>query len=407
MFTLIAMGTGVAWVYSVVATVFPGLFPAAFRGARRRGAGLFRGGRRHHRARAARARCSSCRRASRPAAPSARCSTSRRRRARRIDADGSDEEVAARRSAGRRPAARASRRERAGRRRGARRAQLGRRVHGHRRVHAGRPRRSAPRSIGGTMNQTGSFVMRADKVGRDTMLAQIVQMVAEAQRSRAPIQRLADQVSGWFVPPVIAVAVLAFLAWSIWGPEPRLAYGAGRRGVGAHHRLPLRAGPGHAHVDHGGRRPRRAGRRAHQERRGAGAPREGRHPRRRQDRHADRRQAQGGGRPDRVRGRRRTSCCGCRQPRARQRASARPPRSSQAAERARLALGRLQEFDCADRQGRHRHGRGPARSSSATGGSWRKLGIDCRARCDAEAESLRQDGATVVFVAIDGEAGRR
>ena len=78
--------------------------------------------------------------------------------------------------------------------------------------------------IGGTMNGAGSFVMRADKVGRDTMLAQIVQMVAQAQRSRAPIQRLADQVSGWFVPLVIAIAVLAFVAWSIWGPEPRFAY---------------------------------------------------------------------------------------------------------------------------------------------------------------------------------------
>ena len=79
--------------------------------------------------------------------------------------------------------------------------------------------------IGGTMNQSGAFVMRADKIGRDTVLAQIVQMVAQAQRSRAPIQRLADQVSGWFVPLVIAVAVAAFVAWAIWGPEPRMAYG--------------------------------------------------------------------------------------------------------------------------------------------------------------------------------------
>jgi Cu+-exporting ATPase len=67
--------------------------------------------------------------------------------------------------------------------------------------------------------------MRADKVGRDTMLARIVQMVAEAQRSRAPIQRLADQVAGWFVPAVIAVAVLAFAAWMSFGPEPRFAFG--------------------------------------------------------------------------------------------------------------------------------------------------------------------------------------
>ena len=67
--------------------------------------------------------------------------------------------------------------------------------------------------------------MTAEKVGRDTMLARIVQMVADAQRSRAPIQRLADRVSGWFVPLVLAVAVAAFAAWSIWGPEPRFAYG--------------------------------------------------------------------------------------------------------------------------------------------------------------------------------------
>ena len=79
--------------------------------------------------------------------------------------------------------------------------------------------------IGGTMNQRGGFVMRADKIGRDTMLAQIVQMVAEAQRSRAPVQRLADQVSGWFVPLVIAIAIVAFFAWAVWGPEPRFAYG--------------------------------------------------------------------------------------------------------------------------------------------------------------------------------------
>jgi Cu+-exporting ATPase len=79
--------------------------------------------------------------------------------------------------------------------------------------------------IGGTINGQGSFVMRAEKVGRDTMLAQIVQMVAEAQRSRAPIQRLADKVSSWFVPAVIAVAIIAFIAWSVWGPPPSMGYG--------------------------------------------------------------------------------------------------------------------------------------------------------------------------------------
>ena len=78
--------------------------------------------------------------------------------------------------------------------------------------------------IGGTVNGTGALVMRADKVGSDTMLSRIVAMVAEAQRSRAPIQRMADTVAGWFVPAVIAVAVLAFIAWAIWGPSPALSY---------------------------------------------------------------------------------------------------------------------------------------------------------------------------------------
>jgi Cu+-exporting ATPase len=78
--------------------------------------------------------------------------------------------------------------------------------------------------IGGTVNQSGSFIMRADKVGRDTVLSQIVQLVAQAQRSRMPIQRLADRVSAWFVPAVIVVAALAFFAWFVWGPEPRLGY---------------------------------------------------------------------------------------------------------------------------------------------------------------------------------------
>jgi Cu+-exporting ATPase len=78
--------------------------------------------------------------------------------------------------------------------------------------------------IGGTINGTGSLVMRAEKIGADTMLARIVQMVAEAQRSRAPIQRLADIVSAWFVPAVILAAAVAFVAWMIWGPPPAFAY---------------------------------------------------------------------------------------------------------------------------------------------------------------------------------------
>jgi Cu+-exporting ATPase len=79
--------------------------------------------------------------------------------------------------------------------------------------------------IGGTINQSGALVIEAKKIGSDTVLSQIVQLVADAQRSRAPIQRVADQVAGWFVPAVIAVALLAFAAWFVWGPSPQFSYG--------------------------------------------------------------------------------------------------------------------------------------------------------------------------------------
>jgi Cu+-exporting ATPase len=81
------------------------------------------------------------------------------------------------------------------------------------------------RVVGGTVNGTGGFVMRAERVGSETLLARIVHMVGEAQRTRAPIQRLADQVSAWFVPTVVAIAALTFVGWSLWGPEPRFVYG--------------------------------------------------------------------------------------------------------------------------------------------------------------------------------------
>ncbi len=80
------------------------------------------------------------------------------------------------------------------------------------------------KAVGATVNQTGSFVMRAEKIGSETLLAQIVQMVAEAQRSRAPIQKLADTVSGYFVPAVISIAVITFVVWSVFGPAPAMAY---------------------------------------------------------------------------------------------------------------------------------------------------------------------------------------
>ena len=86
-------------------------------------------------------------------------------------------------------------------------------------------KRAEDRVVGATVNGTGSFVMRAERVGSETLLAQIVQMVAEAQRSRAPIQKLADVVSGYFVPGVVAIAVVTFIVWSIWGPDPRMAHG--------------------------------------------------------------------------------------------------------------------------------------------------------------------------------------
>ncbi len=222
MFTLIAIGTGAAWLYSVVATLAPSLFPVALRGASGAVSVYFE-------AAAvitvlvllgqvlelrAREQTSGAVRALLNLAP---------KRARRINADGRDEDIDLE-------------------------AVL---VGNHLRV---RPGESVPvdgvivegastvdesmvtgeslpvaktagaKVVGGTMNQTGAFVMRADKVGRDTLLARIVQMVADAQRSRAPIQRLTDQVSAWFVPLVLLIAAVAFVAWLSFGPSPRFSY---------------------------------------------------------------------------------------------------------------------------------------------------------------------------------------
>ena len=136
--------------------------------------------------------------------------------------------------------------------------------------------------IGGTVNQTGSFLMVAEKVGQDTVLSRIVNMVADAQRSRAPIQKVADTVAGYFVPAVVVIAIVTFLVWAIAAAgTARPGLGLRQRGGGADHRLPVCPGPRHADVDHGRRRPRSEGRRSHQGRRSAGDAGEGRYGRRR------------------------------------------------------------------------------------------------------------------------------
>ncbi len=223
MFTLIAMGTGVAFVYSVVATLAPGMFPAAFRGHDGAVSVYFEaaavitvlvllGQVLELRAREA---TSGAIRALLELAP---------KTARRVNADGADEEV---------PLDAVAVGDRL-------RVRPGEKIPVDGEVIEGRSsidelmvtgesmpvtREAGGKVIGGTVNQSGSFVMQAGKVGRDTLIARIVQMVSAAQRSRAPIQKLADQISGWFVPAVMAVAVIAFLAWATFGPEPRLPYG--------------------------------------------------------------------------------------------------------------------------------------------------------------------------------------
>lgn len=222
MFTLIAMGTGAAWIYSVVATVAPGLFPVTFRAEGGSVAVYFE-------AAAvitvlvllgqvlelrAREQTGGAIRALLDLAP---------KTARRVRADGIDEDVGL-------DAVAVGDRLRV--RPGEKVPVDGLLLEGRSSVdEAMITGESMPvtkdvgsKLIGGTMNQTGGFVMEAGKVGSDTMLSRIVRMVAEAQRSRAPIQRLADEVSGWFVPVVIGVALVAFAVWMIYGPEPRFAH---------------------------------------------------------------------------------------------------------------------------------------------------------------------------------------
>ncbi|WP_424593889.1 heavy metal translocating P-type ATPase [Bradyrhizobium sp.] len=221
MFTLIAMGVGVAYVYSVVGTLAPQWFPPAFRDMHGAVAVYFE-------AAAvitvlvllgqvlelrARAQTSGAIRALLGLAP---------KTARRVTANGDEDVAIAAIAVGDRL-----------------RVRPGEKIPVDGVVTEGRavvdesmvtgesmPVRKAEGDhvIGGTVNQSGGLVMRADRIGRDTMLARIVEMVARAQRSRAPIQRLADRVAGWFVPAVIATALLAFAAWARFGPEPRFTF---------------------------------------------------------------------------------------------------------------------------------------------------------------------------------------
>ncbi|HKW39491.1 MAG TPA: copper-translocating P-type ATPase, partial [Burkholderiales bacterium] len=222
MYTLIALGTGIAFAYSVVAFFLPGLFPEAFRGASGE-VGLY------FEAAAvisvlvllgevlqlrARENTSGAIRALLRLAPAT---------AARVRADGSDEEVSLDQVI----------------RGDTLRVRPGDKVPVDGEVLGGGssvdeslvtgesiPVEKYPglKVTGGTINGTGSFVMRAERVGAETLLAQIVQMVAEAQRTRAPIQRLADVVSSYFVPAVVGIAIIAFLAWSVYGPPPAMAF---------------------------------------------------------------------------------------------------------------------------------------------------------------------------------------
>jgi P-type Cu+ transporter len=222
MFTLIALGTGVAYAYSVVALLAPSIFPPDFRDAHG-GIALY------FEAAAvitvlvllgqvlelcARASTMSAIRALIELAP---------KTARRLRVDGSDEDV---------PLDAVIVGDRLRVRPGEKIPVDGVVIDGRSAVDESMvtgesmpvSKDQGAKVIAGSLNRSGSFVMRAEKVGRDTLLAQIVQTVAAAQRSRAPIARLADQVAAWFVPAVLAVALIAFIAWAMFGPQPRLAY---------------------------------------------------------------------------------------------------------------------------------------------------------------------------------------
>jgi P-type Cu+ transporter len=221
MFTLIAMGTGVAYFYSLIATLFPAIFPASFREMNGRPAVYFEA------AAAivtlvllgqvlelrARSRTGAAIRALLDLAP----------RTARVLRNGAEQDI---------PLDQVhvgdSLRVRPGEKIPVDGVVLEGRSSVDESMITGESvpveKNQGARVIGATVNSSGSFIMRAERVGSETLLAQIVSMVSQAQRSRAPIQRLADKVAGWFVPAVIAIAALTFIAWAVFGPQPRFAY---------------------------------------------------------------------------------------------------------------------------------------------------------------------------------------
>lgn len=221
MFTLIAMGTGVAYVYSLIATIVPGMFPPSLREMGHRPAVYFEA------AAAivtlvllgqvlelrARSRTGAAIRALLNLSPQSA----------RVLRDGVEQDI---------PLDQVQAGDRLRVRPGEKIPVDGVVVEGHSAVDesmitgesAPVEKNAGSKVIGATVNDSGSFIMRAERVGSETMLAQIVRMVSQAQRSRAPIQRLADRVASWFVPAVIVIAVLTFVAWALFGPEPRLAH---------------------------------------------------------------------------------------------------------------------------------------------------------------------------------------
>ncbi len=397
MFTLIGLGIFVAFAYSVVATLAPGIFPPSFRG---------HGGKPdvYYEAAAAitvlvllgqvlelraRSRTGAAIRALLDLAP---------KLARRLEADGAERDI---------PLDQVHPGDRLRVRPGEKIPVDGVVLEGASAVDESMvtgesvpvEKTAGSRLIGATVNGTGAMIMRAERVGSETLLAQIVKMVAEAQRSRAPIQRLADKVSGYFVPAVIVDRRAD--VHRLGAGRSGAAHGAraGERRGGADHRLPVRAGTGHADGHHGGNRTRRARGRAGAQRRSARDHGEGRHAGGGQDRHADGREAAadlGGS----ARGRERAGAVAAgREPRARERASAGSRGHCWRAASAACKLVEAERIPLAHRtrRGRQSRGQGSGGWQSAT---VRGVGNPPRRRAP---KNFAAKARPSMLVAIDGK----